>query len=332
MAVAATFENFNSDFLGSKESANSDMILSCNYKTTHYSEDCDRTMSRTKRNNQPFEKAYRVGHVIGKGGFGTVYAGIRVRDGRQVAIKHVARAKVTEWDEIIGRRVPLELKLLHSAQNVEGVIKLFDFFERKDSFIYVMERPTSSKDLFDFITERRVLDEKLARNFFSQVVETILACHDKGILHRDIKDENLLLDLKSGKLKLIDFGSGAFLQDNEFTNFDGTRVYAPPEWISCGRYHGEPLTVWSLGVLLYDMVCGDVPFETDQQITNGELCIRRPLSSSCEDLIRSCLRIRPQDRISLQDILQHPWIASSKEEIPSAIFSSISGHSHTSNY
>merc|ERR1711936_645418 len=185
----------------------------------------------------------------------------------------------TEWDELSGRRVPLELKLLHSVQNIDGVIKLLDFYERPDSFIYVMERPATSKDLFDLITEKGVLDEVLARNFFRQVVETVIACHSKGIVHRDIKDENLIVDLKTGKLKLIDFGSGAFFKEEAYTDFDGTRVYAPPEWIRCSRYHCNP-----------------------------ELTFRRSLSTECQDLIRSCLRIRPQDRITLDKVLQHRWL------------------------
>merc|ERR1712241_45865 len=199
--------------------------------------------------------------------------------------KHVARAKVTDWDMLNGRRVPLELKLLSQVQVVPGVIRLVDFYERVDSFIYVMEKPSPCKDLFDFITEKGLLEEQLLRNL---------------------------------ELKLIDFGSGAYLKEGVYTDFDGTRVYAPPEWIRCSRYNGEQATVWSLGILLYDMVCGDIPYENDEAICNAEVRFRARLTHECQDIIRRCLKVRPSDRPTLKDLLNHPWMSANLPELNSA--------------
>jgi serine/threonine protein kinase len=98
-----------------------------------------------------------------------------------------------------------------------------------------------------------------------------------------------------------------YLLKNAFA-VTGTRVYAPPEWIRCNRYRAAPLTVWSLGILLFDMVQGDIPFEKDDQICGAEVTFRRPLSPECRDLVTACLRLRPQDRIQLAAILSHPWL------------------------
>jgi serine/threonine protein kinase len=110
---------------------------------------------------------------------------------------------------------------------VPGVVRLLDFYERPDSYILIMERPLICKDLFDFITEKGSLEEEVARTFLRQVVETVLACHQRGVIHRDIKDENILVNLlnQSHEIQLIDFGSGSHINSDCYSDFDGELTF-----------------------------------------------------------------------------------------------------------
>ncbi|KAH9511341.1 DNA repair and recombination protein RAD54-like [Dermatophagoides farinae] len=260
-----------------------------------------------------FEKNYNVSNILGRGGFGTVYAGVRIRDGLPVAIKLIKRDNVTSWEQYNGRLVPMEVCLLEKVGHIKGVIRMLNWYEYQSTFIIVMERPDNVKDLFDFITEHVVLEERMARLFFRQVVEIIILCHKAGVCHRDIKDENILVDLRTMSIKLIDFGSGAYLKDSAYTDFNGTRTYFPPECIKSSPYDGLAATVWSLGVLLYDMVCGNIPFYDDEAIINGVLRFTRNVTSECQDLIFKCLSYNAKDRPMLEEILVHPWMGAKSD-------------------
>merc|ERR1712165_623031 len=124
------------------------------------------------------------------------------------------------------------------------------------------------------------------------------------------KDENILIDLNTLKIKVIDFGSGDYIEDKGYQRFSGTRVYSPPEWINSRAYRPEGLTVWSLGVLLYDMVCGDVPFESDAQISRAHLTWfpQLKLSEEVKSLISGCLKVDTLERLTLAEIAAHPWL------------------------
>merc|ERR1712058_75378 len=191
---------------------------------------------------------------------------------------------------------PAEIELMQQVQNVTGVVKILDFFDTEECYYIVMEK-MNSKDLFDFITEQGPLPEKLARTMFCDIVKTVKECRDNGVLHRDIKDENILVDLNTMKTKLIDFGSGCFY--NHKTQH--RKIF--------GEYTGDGLTVWSLGVLLYDMLCGDIPYTTYREICSGRLVWQKhvKLSKEAKDLIQQCLHMTPELRINLDSVLSHPW-------------------------
>ncbi|XP_054142372.1 serine/threonine-protein kinase pim-1-like, partial [Melozone crissalis] len=193
---------------------------------------------------QGLQEQYRLGSLLGRGGFGSVFAATRLSDGAPVAIKRVPR----------NREIVLLAKV---STGFPGVVQLLEWLEFPKDILMVLERPERCQDLHRFIRARRFLPEEEARELFRQVLEAVQHCTSCGVLHRDIKPGNILVDLATGQAKLIDFGCGTYLQDTAYTHFAGTRSYSPPEWTHFGWYYGKPATIWSLGILLHQMVCGE---------------------------------------------------------------------------
>ncbi|RMC04063.1 hypothetical protein DUI87_19400 [Hirundo rustica rustica] len=156
------------------------------------------------------KEQYRVGSLLGRGGFGSVFAATRLSDGAPVAIKRVPRNRVRHWDQLPdGTSAPLEIVLLHKVSTgFPGVAQLLEWLELPKDIIMVLERPERCQDLRHFIRARGFLSEEVARELFRQVLEAVQHCTSCGVLHRDIKPENILVDLATGQVKLIDFGCG----------------------------------------------------------------------------------------------------------------------------
>ena len=135
-----------------------------------------------------------------------------------------------------------------------------------------MEKPSDSKDFFEVSKEFGAICESPGRLIFRQVVETCSALHHRGIFHRDIKDENILVNLKTLQTKVIDFGCATeFDADREYETFSGTPEFCAPEIFTVGKYKAEAASVWTLGTLLYVILLGDIPFQHKDDIIEGKL-------------------------------------------------------------
>ncbi|XP_058253400.1 serine/threonine-protein kinase pim-1-like [Hemibagrus wyckioides] len=149
----------------------------------------------------------------------------------------------------------------------DNVLELIEWFEMSDCYILVLERPSPCMDLQQFLKHHDGrLSEALAQKIMSQVVKAARHCCQAGVFHGDIKAENLLINPDTLDVKLIDFGCGALLSDTPYTEYEGTWSISPPEWVCDGEYFGYPATIWSLGVLLFYLVCGHMPFHNEDDI------------------------------------------------------------------
>ncbi|XP_027487890.1 serine/threonine-protein kinase pim-1-like, partial [Corapipo altera] len=190
----------------------------------------DGHVSPARKAKEPLHERYRLHSLLGSGGFGRVYAA--TWDGAPVAIKAVPRDLIRRWGELPdGTRAPLEIVLLDKvSKGFPGVIQLLEWVELPNGFLLVMEHPEPSQDLSALITAWGFLPEEMAWGLFHQVLQAVRHCTSCGVLHRDIKPQNILLHLATGEAKLLDFGCGTFLRDTVYTQFAGEPTAGACSW------------------------------------------------------------------------------------------------------
>lgn len=247
------------------------------------------------------------GNTLGSGAYAKVKLGTALKMNQQVAIKIVN--KLSTPKEVVERFLPREIETMKSVDN-EHIIKLFEVVETPETIFFVMELADRG-DLLDFINERKYLSERLARGFFSDLAKGIDHCHARGVVHRDLKCENLLLDSHM-RLKISDFGFARKFNGNLKT-FCGSFAYAAPEVILGNPYNGPLADIWSMGVILYAMVTGRLPFkDTSTSVLMADIAAGVKFSSRHTDKLRSLvikiLTFLPHDRADMGFIQGHPWM------------------------
>ena len=210
-----------------------------------------------------------------------------------------------------------ELLMLKTLAGQPNIIQIYEVFENKKYYFFVMEY-ASGGDLLQLMKKQSKLSETTARGIFVQLLKGLKAIHSKNILHRDIKLDNILLTELEGehKAKICDFGVSRFIKGDEIINEQcGTPAYIAPEIIKKKGYKGFSADIWSLGVLLYAMVLGAMPFKSENieglhsRILERDCDISDPtVSEEVKDLLEKMLKIEPAERITLQEIYSHPWL------------------------
>ncbi|KAL7076312.1 hypothetical protein ACQ4LE_004172 [Meloidogyne hapla] len=276
-----------------------------NYESENYSSD-----------QNCMERMYLFLDELGSGGFGKVKLAKHILTGDQVAIKIIDKKSIPNDLP----RVYSEMEALKQLAH-QNICRLFQFRETEDKFYIVMEY-CNGGEMFDYIVRKERLGESEARHFFRQLVQGVAYIHSMGFAHRDLKPENLLLTQEL-QLKVIDFGLCARPLNGLSRPLEtccGSPAYAAPELIQNQSYFGNEADIWSMGVLLYALLCGVLPFDDTnmprlyKQITLGQYFEPDFLSQSCKDLLRSMLTVDPKKRATIQQILIHPWLNSNYEQ------------------
>ena len=312
--------------------------ISCTSSKTkdanYYMEKCKALSKYIKQYYQEYQKYpptnlnfYLYGRLIGQGAFGKVNIGLNILAGRVVAIKSFNKKELDENGENM-KKILYETDLMKKL-NHPNITKILEVFEDDDYILISMEY-INGGNLFSFVKKRRKLSEKTAKYLFKQIILGIQHIHSHKIVHRDIKLENILIDLNNN-IKICDFGIGKILTYKKQLLYDkcGTPMYMAPEILLSSKnhgYEGYPVDIWSAGISLYIMLSGTLPFnlknnenssmdessenniELQYSIINNDPKYIEKISDEARDLLKGLLNKNPNKRLTIEQILNHPWL------------------------
>ncbi|KAJ3326326.1 Kinesin-like protein kif22 [Boothiomyces sp. JEL0866] len=299
-------------------------------------------MNGTAKISPEFTDKYILGDLLGDGAFGFVFTATTIETNAEVAVKFIVRSKICRegWVKDGDVLLPAEVATLKKLQH-PNIIKYVEHITDEHYILLITElhgtpwdasnleltparnpgikfkfkpyttkyRSRTSSDLFECIDAHTVIPTRIAKMLFAQI---ILACdylHSNGLVHRDIKDENIVVDA-AYRIKMIDFGSTSAIptrKEDYFQRYNGTPHFAAPEIVKGHRYRGPEAEIWALGVLLYTIVFGENPFQGSDDILayRGKFLYPRPIDNELKNLIENMLCIDPKRRFDLQRVKNH---------------------------
>jgi len=269
-------------------------------------------MSHLPDPSEDISKYYKVTNkVLGQGYFAVVKVGKDLKSGEEVAVKFVKKSLV-EREETLANEIDILGAIQH--KNVVGLRAIFD---TEETLFIVMELMKGG-ELYEEIVRRKSFTEKDASYIMQQLFSALAYIHERGIVHRDLKLENLLL-VKEGALdvKLADFGLSKLYSGKALQTACGTPFYVAPD-ILLGSGYGPAVDMWASGILLYVLLSGRLPFAADSDaelfklIIDGDLVWKSPqfdtVSAEAKDLIGKLIVVDPDQRYTAKQALEHSWI------------------------
>ena len=263
-----------------------------------------------------FTDYYELKEVIGKGKFGVVNLGIHKKTQQQVAVKIINKdsIKTVEDKELVRIEIGI-LKLCHHP----NVVRLLDHLENED-YIFIVTEYIEGGTLGQYFKKKNFnFSENQASTIMSQIASGVKYLHKYGIVHRDLKPDNIMITQQNdyGIIKIMDFGLSKIVSTQEkMVDGYGTLSYVAPEVLLRTPYNKE-VDIWSMGVMLYYMLCGHLPFKGNKEVIIAEKIVNDDLefdeeewevrSKKVRELISSCLKKEPEERITIDEFINHPW-------------------------
>ena len=262
-------------------------------------------LSKSKIKNITF----KIKRKLGEGNFSTVKLATHSLTDENVAIKIIDKTRMTTAQD--KERLHRELSILKIMHH-NNIVQLYSIIESQCS-VYIIQEFLEGKELLEYINSKKRLSENESCKFFQQIISGLEYLHEMGICHRDLKPENIIL-IQNKNLKLIDFGLSSFFKKNQLLGTAcGSPCYVPPEMVMEKKYNGTLSDIWSAGIILYLMLCGNLPFNDEdnqilyQKILNGKYEVPQFLSNEAKDLLKKIIEVNPSKRINIEGIKKHPW-------------------------